>query len=80
MNQKEYIGLNTKLWPKLVDHFNTYRPSVLREFDVFGNAAISVAQPSGPGGNVDVPEPSTLAIFALGMIGLASRRYKKQSL
>jgi hypothetical protein len=26
-----------------------------------------------------VPEPSTLAIFALGMIGLASRRYKKQS-
>ncbi len=26
-----------------------------------------------------VPEPSTLAIFALGMIGLASRRLKKQS-
>jgi hypothetical protein len=31
-------------------------------------------------GNVtDVPEPSTLAIFALGMIGLASRRFKKKS-
>jgi hypothetical protein len=28
---------------------------------------------------IDVPEPSTLAIFALGMIGLASRRFKKQS-
>jgi hypothetical protein len=28
---------------------------------------------------VDVPEPTTLAIFALGMIGLASRRFKKQS-
>jgi hypothetical protein len=28
---------------------------------------------------VDVPEPSTLAIFALGMIGLVSRRFKKQS-
>jgi len=27
----------------------------------------------------DVPEPSTLAIFALGMMGLASRRFKKQS-
>ncbi|WP_259366878.1 PEP-CTERM sorting domain-containing protein [Colwellia sp. BRX8-7] len=27
----------------------------------------------------EVPEPSTLAIFALGMIGLASRRFKKQS-
>lgn len=26
---------------------------------------------------VDVPEPSTLAILALGMIGLASRRFKK---
>jgi len=27
----------------------------------------------------NVPEPSTLAIFALGMMGLASRRFKKQS-
>jgi len=26
-----------------------------------------------------VPEPSTLAIFALGMMGLASRRFKKQA-
>ena len=28
--------------------------------------------------NVSVPEPSTLAIFALGLMGLASRRFKKQ--
>jgi len=28
---------------------------------------------------MSVPEPSTLAIFALGMMGLASRRFKKQS-
>jgi hypothetical protein len=27
----------------------------------------------------NVPEPSTLAIFALGMMGLASRRFKKKS-
>jgi hypothetical protein len=27
----------------------------------------------------DVPEPSTVAIFALGIMGLASRRFKKQS-
>jgi hypothetical protein len=27
----------------------------------------------------EVPEPSTLAIFALGIMGLASRRFKKQS-
>ncbi|WP_259367139.1 MULTISPECIES: PEP-CTERM sorting domain-containing protein [unclassified Colwellia] len=29
--------------------------------------------------SANVPEPSTLAIFALGMIGLASRRFKKKS-
>lgn len=27
---------------------------------------------------IDVPEPSTLAIFALGIMGLASRKFKKQ--
>ncbi len=31
-------------------------------------------------GVTEVPEPSTLAIFALAMIGLASRRIKKRSL
>ncbi|WP_159822808.1 PEP-CTERM sorting domain-containing protein [Colwellia sp. 20A7] len=31
----------------------------------------------GPVSSVNVPEPSTLAIFALGIIGLASRRFKK---
>jgi len=30
-------------------------------------------------GITTVPEPSTLAILALGMIGLASRRFKKQA-
>lgn len=29
--------------------------------------------------SVNVPEPTTLTIFALGMIGIASRRFKKQS-
>jgi len=31
------------------------------------------------GDPTSIPEPSTLAIFALGMIGLASRRFKKKS-
>lgn len=28
---------------------------------------------------VDVPEPSTLAVFTLGLMGLASRKFKKQA-
>ncbi len=31
------------------------------------------------GNSNEVPEPSTLAIFAIGIMGLASRRFKKQS-
>ena len=31
-----------------------------------------------PGVTIDVPEPSTLAIFGLALVGLASRRFKKQ--
>ena len=30
-------------------------------------------------GTTDVPEPSTLAIFTLGIMGLTSRRFKKQA-
>ena len=42
------------------------------------NYKITFLKSSG-GAVVGVPETSTLAIFALGMIGLASRRFKKQS-
>jgi len=41
--------------------------------------ALSQAEVSALYSATDVPEPSTLAIFALGMMGLASRRFKKQS-
>ena len=37
------------------------------------NFQITTDSPTG-----DVPEPSTLAIFALGIIGLATRRFKKK--
>jgi hypothetical protein len=31
------------------------------------------------GKTAEVPEPSTIAIFAIGLMGLASRRFKKQA-
>lgn len=40
----------------------------------YGSAGFYLVQKT-----TDVPEPSTLAIFALSMIGLASRRLKKRS-
>lgn len=40
--------------------------TAIDEIELFGTA-------------VSVPEPSTLAFFALGLMGLASRRFKKQS-
>ena len=54
----------------------------------FTSATITTSGTTGPFwgfdnfsyGNVsDIPEPSTLAIFGLAMIGLASRKLKKQS-
>jgi hypothetical protein len=49
-----------------VDMFNN--DNALSHFSVWAH---------DPPATFDVPEPSTLAIFALGMIGLASRRFKK---
>jgi len=46
------------------------------------NGRINWIQPainSSGQGSQNVPEPSTIAIFALGIVGLASRRLKKQS-
>ena len=39
---------------------------------------INIEGHTNEGQTNDVPEPSTLAIFALGIMGLASRRFKKQ--
>ena len=39
--------------------------------------SVSVSDTINFSDTVNVPEPSTLVIFALGMIGLASRRFKK---
>ncbi|KGJ93646.1 PEP-CTERM sorting domain-containing protein [Colwellia psychrerythraea] len=47
-------------------------------FVVFGEAAVyQGAGFNNIGLTVDIPEPTTIAIFALGMIGLTSRRFNK---
>ena len=45
----------------------------LYDFSLSGDTLVSNQLPT------PVPEPTTLAVFALGLIGLASRRVKKQS-
>ncbi len=52
----------------LSDNFQT------NENIAFGNPLIGAAR-----ADATVPEPSTLAIFALGMFGLASRKFNKKS-
>jgi hypothetical protein len=52
--------------------------SSFSKFRFGGNYILLAATPDGsPDGRPTVPEPSTLAIFALGIMGLISRRFKK---
>lgn len=48
----------------------------LSHITFYGNKCEGNCEPTT---TTSVPEPSTLAIFVLGMMGLASRRFKKQS-
>lgn len=66
----------------------TNTQNVFEVYDIAANTftALADAPNCAPGDHctiaivqsVSVPEPSTLAIFALGIMGLASRRFKKQ--
>jgi hypothetical protein len=58
----------TSVAANYVKYSTTRMNGSLHEISLFGESQESQ----------EVPEPSTLAIFALGMIGLASRRFKKQ--
>lgn len=63
MSDTSYLDLNS-------------HPSFMLDYDMPAMSTMLVRSSSNA---IDVPEPSTLAIFALGVIGLASRRLKKQS-
>jgi len=64
-------------------HNNAFTARYVR-FDIYSshggdNSFAGLSEIRFDGTLTSVPEPSTLAIFALGMIGLASRRFKKQA-
>jgi hypothetical protein len=60
--------------------FSTVQARYIRIKAISGDFGLSIGEFQAFGSKASsVPEPSTLAIFALGMIGLASRRIKKQS-
>ena len=64
-----YMGLN-------IGSYNIYSDQVDDNTELLLENALAWSARSV---TTDVPEPSTLAIFALGMMGLAARRFKKQA-
>jgi hypothetical protein len=65
---------NQALWE---DPHNTLTKGILRKIDDGGISGDTLFTIDSITPVNDVPEPSTLAIFALGIMGLASRRFKK---
>ena len=59
-------------WSYIINLVGCTDEQCVTQPDDFGNGAKIT-------NGINVPEPSTLAIFALGLMGLASRRFKKQS-
>ena len=81
------IGITSNMINGFPTHsrFTSWDPAftVLETHTSFPNDAVSLGIQEAKiiNGSIitDVPEPSTLAIFALGMMGLMSRRFKKIS-
>jgi len=67
-----HLNLSTSL---MYPFFGLGARKLISEADLWANCSISQFTDCG---TTDVPEPSTIAIFALGIMGLASRRFKKQ--
>lgn len=68
------IGLDALITDEVTLGPNSFNPGQW-EHVTFAKAGIVEIPPT----TANVPEPSTLAIFSLGIMGLASRRFKKQS-
>jgi len=65
-----YLG-DLKAWDR-IDYGTTDDDVIVKRVAAYHNGAWVVQSAS-------IPEPSTLAIFGLGLMGLALRRFKKQS-
>ncbi|MCP5230168.1 MAG: PEP-CTERM sorting domain-containing protein [Candidatus Accumulibacter sp.] len=77
-----YGDINSQ--PSLVTNFNGDQFENIRQFllaGFTGGGDVCIDNPSLPGcsPNNDVPEPGTLALAALGLLGLARRRAAKQA-
>ena len=78
-----FEGLNNRAWFAIGvsndDGYSMTNSNYIWQ-DLYLNNSQLVRYTNDPiGSRTAVPEPSTLAIFALGLMGLASRRFKKQS-
>ena len=72
-------NLYAQLAPGQNSHIQTQYYDTEQSSPPYAQALYLETNVSYSSGTAQVPEPSTLAIFALGMIGLASRRFKRQS-
>lgn len=60
-------------------NFHSVHNGMISEVALWDHALSTDEVNSYAANGVSVPEPSTIAIFGLGVIGLAARRFKKQS-
>ncbi|WP_299084424.1 PEP-CTERM sorting domain-containing protein [uncultured Paraglaciecola sp.] len=81
VNENFVIGAGSWLMPQLNkwDLYGEFSGEATLYLALGYNAQENGAIPVATTSITSVPEPSTLAIFALGIMGLASRRFKKQS-
>ncbi|WP_448212717.1 PEP-CTERM sorting domain-containing protein [Colwellia sp. MEBiC06753] len=81
-NDTGYIRFNSQPWsgPEggIIDIYSigSYSTSTAYSSSLTSPWSIMIVRDVDP---QDVPEPSTIALFALSLMGLASRKYKKQS-
>jgi hypothetical protein len=81
VNENLVIGAGSWSMPKLNrwDLYGEFSGEATLYLALDYSAQAKNATPVATTNLASVPEPSTLAIFALGIMGLASRRFKKQS-